>query len=118
VRWQLNSMAAGMLLDTFSYNRFGINVSGATWGMPANLKVTPSTAWSNIAATPISDIFTLQQVAWLNYGITYDKITMGLTDFNAMVATTEFANKATLTIGEGVAFLLTPAALANLDIER
>jgi hypothetical protein len=119
VRWQMNAMAAAMMLDTWSYDRFGIQLSGATWGMPSNLKVTPGTAWSVAAtATPISDVFSLQQVAWLNYGITYDTMTMGLTNFNQMVSTTEFANKATLNVGAPAAFLLTPAALRTLNLEE
>jgi hypothetical protein len=120
VRWRLNAMAAAMMTDNWSYNRFGIQLSGATWGMPSDLKVTVGTAWgaNPTTATPVSDIFTLQQTAEFTYGIKYDTMTLGRADFNDMVKTTEFANKATLNLGQGVAFLLTPAALATMDIAK
>jgi hypothetical protein len=112
VRWRMNMMAAAMMLDTFSYDRFGVKLSAVTWGMPSDLKVTPSVSWATAAtATPISDILAIDQVARLKYGITYDKITMSTVDFRDMVATTEFANKATFYMGGGTAFLVTPAAI-------
>lgn len=101
VRQRLNSMACAMMLDTWSYDRFGVKVSGASWGMPANLKVTTATAWSNVASTPIADILGLDEVARINYGIIYDTLTMGSTDFNNMVKTTEFANRVSLTLNAG-----------------
>lgn len=109
VRHRQNAMACAMMIDSFSYDRWGVKISGGTWGMPAGLKVTVGTAWSNVNATPLSDIFGMDQVANLTYGITYDKITMSTADFRNMVKTTEFANQATMILGAN--FLLTPAAL-------
>jgi hypothetical protein len=109
VRHRLNAMACAMMIDSFTYDRWGIKISGGSWGMPANLKVTVGTAWSNVASTPLSDIFGMDQVARLAYGVAYDKITLSTTDFRNMIKTTEFANQATLILGSN--FLLTPAAL-------
>jgi hypothetical protein len=117
VRWRMNVMACAMMIDSFSYNRWGIKLSGATWGMPANLKVTVGTAWSTAAtATPLSDIWAMDQVASLAYGITYDTVTMTTADFRNMIATTEFANKATLILGAN--FLLTTAAMPTKQDPR
>jgi hypothetical protein len=86
-----------MLTDAFSYDRFGIKYSGVTWGMPPDLKVTIGTAWSDTAnATPIADIQAVQTVGREKYGVEFNRITMSGADFNEMVATTEFRNKATL----------------------
>jgi hypothetical protein len=111
IRQRQNAMACSMMLDTFTYSRFGVQILGASWGMPANLKVTTGTAWAAnpTTATPLSDLWAIDQVARLAYGIEYDTWTMGTADFRAMTATTEFANKATLTLG--AAFLLTGAAI-------
>lgn len=111
VRWRMNALACAMMIDSFAYDRLGVKIAGGTWGMPSNLKVTVGVAWSTAAtATPIADILGIDQVARLNYGIEYDTVTMSTADFRNMVATTEFANKATLVVGT-TAFLLTPAAL-------
>jgi hypothetical protein len=109
VRQRMNAMACAMMIDSFTYDRWGIKISGGSWGMPAGLKVTVGTVWSNIASTPLSDIFGMDQVARLTYGIAYDKITMTTPDFRNMIKTTEFANQATMILGAN--FLLTPAAL-------
>jgi hypothetical protein len=110
VRWRMNMMVAAMMMDTFSYSRFGVQISGASWGMPSNLKVTTGVTWATAAtATPLADILAIDQVARLTYGIEFDTITMRTLDFRDMVATTEFANKATITLG--AMFLVTPAAI-------
>lgn len=111
VRQRLNAMVCAMMIDSFSYSRFGVQIAGATWGMPSALKVTVATAWgaNPTTATPLSDIWAIDQTARLAYGIEYDTITMGTQDFRDMVATTEFANKAALTVQAH--FLTTPAAL-------
>jgi hypothetical protein len=101
VRERLNMMAASMMMDNFSYNRWGIKLDGASWGMPANLKVTPTVLWSldggatpNVNATPITNIFAMDTVDALNYGLgIFDRITMGGATFDFMINSTEFANK-------------------------
>jgi hypothetical protein len=84
-----NMLICAMMLDNLTYNRLGVKVTG-TWGMPANLKVTPSTLWTDPAATPITDTLTLKSVAAETYGEVYDKITMAQADFLNAVKTTEF----------------------------
>jgi hypothetical protein len=117
VRQRLNAMAAAMMIDSFSYDRFGVKLSGATWGMPSDLKTTVLIAWTNpTTATPISDILGVDAYTRVKYGIVYDVITMSTADFQLMIATTEFANKATLNVGAPAAFLLTPAALKTMSI--
>lgn len=116
IRWRQNALACAMMTDSLSYNRLGVNISAATWGMPSNLKVTVGTAWSNVASTPLSDIWGIDQVASLAYGITYDTVTMTTPDFRNMIATTEFANKATLVLG--AAFLLAPSAIPTKNDPR
>jgi hypothetical protein len=114
VRMRLNALACAMMIDTFSYNRFGVQLAGATWGMPTALKVTPGTVWSNVAATPITDILTIVTTARQTYGVEFDKITLGTSDLSDLLKTTEFANKATLTLGAG--FLLTQAGVIAADL--
>jgi hypothetical protein len=110
VRQRMNAMACGMMLDSFTYSRFGVQIAGASWGMPAALKVTPATAWATAAtATPLNDIWALDQVARLTYGIEYDTVTMSSQNFRDMVATTEFANKASIPMQAH--FLVSSAAI-------
>lgn len=114
VRHRLNFMAAGMMLDDMDYSRFGIHIDSATWGMPAALKVTVSTPWSTAAsATPLSDIWAIDQVARLTYGVEFDTITMSTANFRQLVATTEFANKASIPLQAH--FLVTSVALPTKD---
>jgi hypothetical protein len=114
VRMRLNALACAMMIDTFSYNRFGVQLAGATWGMPSALKVTPATAWANIAATPITDVLGIVTTARQTYGVEFNKMTLGTSDFSNMVKTTQFANMATITLNAG--FLMTPAGLVSGDL--
>jgi hypothetical protein len=42
-----NALLCAMQCDLgFNYNRLGISLQGATWGMPAVLKPTVGIAWS------------------------------------------------------------------------
>jgi hypothetical protein len=117
VRERMNAMAAGMFMDSFSYGRFGVNIQNATWGMPSAFKITTSNAWSNASAgTPISDILTIDESTRLQFGIVFDNLDMSTANFIQMIATTEFANKATLMVGSAAAFLLTPAALRTAAV--
>jgi hypothetical protein len=112
VRQRLNALACAMMLDSADYNRMGIVLSGASWGMPAGLKVTPGTPWSTAAsAAPIDDIFGMDQVATDAYGVVYNKLTMSSAAFRYMVATTQFAQNASLKVNAG--YLLAPTSLTN-----
>lgn len=117
VRERMNAMAAAMMIDSYSYDRWGVKLTGATWGMPANLKVTPTALWSldggttaNVNATPLADMFALDRVDADNYGLgMFDRATMSSKAFDFMLTTTEFSNKAWMVLG--AAFLTSPAAL-------
>lgn len=82
-----------MLLDGLDYDRLGIKMSGVTWGMYSDLKVTPSIAWSSTSATPLTDIATVRAVAMQRYGMNLDRATMTTPQLRAMVATTEYQNQ-------------------------
>lgn len=125
VRDRMNEMAAAMMIDAYSYDRWGVKLAGATWGMPANLKVTVSPAWSldagvtsNVAnAKPLRDIQQLDLVDADNYGLgPFDRITMSSTAFHRMIETTEFQTKATAFTG--LNFALAAAAFLTDDRTR
>jgi hypothetical protein len=117
VRQRLNFLACAMMLDLANYNRFGVVLTNASWGMPANLKVTPATAWSNVAAVPIDDILGMNVLASQNYyNVAYDRATMSTQAFQYLVKTTQFANEASLTLNAG--FLVSPSAIAGQDVRR
>ncbi len=40
VRQRMEALIVACAIDAFDYNRLGIIITGATWGMPADLKVT------------------------------------------------------------------------------
>lgn len=117
VRWRKEALFTAMLMDGFSYNRLGIVMSNVTWGMPSDLKVTPSITWDNpTTATPVNDILTVVLVGKTRYGITFNRVTMPTTDFRYMIATTEFQNKAKAFLPPQLSF--TNLALAALDQQR
>ena len=82
-----------MLVDGLSYDRLGIKMSNVTFGMYSDLKVTPGTAWSNTAATGLTDIQNLRQVARQRYGIDLNRATMSTPALRALVAQTEFQSQ-------------------------
>jgi hypothetical protein len=117
VRWRKEALFTAMLMDSFSYNRLGIIMSNASWGMPSDLKVTPSITWDNpTTATPVSDILTVVLVGKTRYGITFNRVSMTTTDFRYMVATTEYQNKAKAFLPPQLSF--TNLALAALTQQR
>jgi hypothetical protein len=82
-----------MLLDGWTYDRLGIKMSGVTWGMYTDLKVTPSIAWTSTSATPLTDIATVRAIAQQRYGINLDRATMTTPQLRAIIATTEYQNQ-------------------------
>jgi hypothetical protein len=86
------ALLIAMLFDGLSYDRFGIKLSGVTWGMYSDLKVTPSVAWSSTSATPITDLQTVRRIARMRYGINYNRVTMSSQALIYAAATTEFQN--------------------------
>lgn len=106
VRQRWESLIIAMLIDGSDYNRLGIKLSGVSWGMPANLKVTPAIPWTTAAtATPVSDVWALRQVGRVQHGIDFNRMTLSTQAFQAAIATTEFQDKAKPYIGTGLTFL-------------
>ncbi len=94
IRARMNVLACAMFLDDIAYDRLGVKIEAtSTWGMPSSLKNVASTAWSNTASTPITDIRVLLDEAAV-LGQTYDRITMARATFNNVTATTEFNDMA------------------------
>jgi hypothetical protein len=125
VRERMNEMACSMMLDAYSYSRFGVILAGATWGMPANLKATVSPAWSldagvtsNAAnAKPVRDIFAMDRVDEANYGFgPFTRATMSTTAFFRMIETDEF--KAKMQSITGLNYALPAAAVITEDRDR
>lgn len=97
VRQRIEALLVACAIDSATYNRLGVIISGATWGMPSDLKVTVSPLWTSAStATPIDNIIALKQLAAEKYGEEYDRITIGSADLRLIVATDEFKAKAQL----------------------
>lgn len=96
VRQRMEALIVAMHIDSYSYDRFGIKLSGVGWGMPSDLNVVPAIPWTDITATPVSDIQTLLLTASVRYGKVYNRLTMSTQAFRYMTNTTEFQTKAKL----------------------
>lgn len=112
INQRIESLLIGMLIDNYDYDRMGIKLSGITWGMPSDLKVTPSVAWDSTSATPITDINTVLRIARTRYGQNFNRVTMSTQTFMYLVQTTEFQNQAKIW-GFGLAGV--PAPTLNLQ---
>lgn len=93
------ALLIGMLFDNLDYDRLGIKLSGLTWGMYSDLKITASVAWSSTSATPISDIQNARRLARIRYGATYNRLTISTQTLLYMTATTEFQNQSKPFVG-------------------
>lgn len=130
LRQRMEALIIAMQIDGLSYDRLGIKMSNVTWGMPSDLKVTPSTPWTDpVNATPVSDIELITLVARIRYGQVFNRITMSTQAFRLMVATTEFQNRARVLLAPNTSFVnlsllnlgdmknLAERVLGNLQIE-
>jgi hypothetical protein len=61
---------------TNTYDRLGVKLTGVTFGMYSDLKVTPGTAWSSTSSTPLTDINNLRSIALQRYNIDFNRVTM------------------------------------------
>jgi hypothetical protein len=93
VRQRMEALIIGMAIDQAMYDRLGIKFNG-TFGMPADLKVVVTTGWDSTSATPVTDVWTLKNIAQRRYGIMYNRMTLSTQAFQYAIATTEFQNKA------------------------
>lgn len=117
VRQRKEALFLAMLCDSLTYDRLGIKMSGVTWGMPSDLKITAGVTWDTAgSATPVSDLLSAKLVGQTRYGITFNRASMTTTDFRYMIATTEFQNKAKLFIPPQLTF--TNLSLLNLEQQR
>lgn len=92
----------GMLTDSVIYDRLGMKIS-ATWGMPADLKVTTTFGWDDATnGTPITDINNVRRLAQQRYGKTYNRATMSTSALQYAVKTQEFKDQAKLLFGFGL----------------
>jgi hypothetical protein len=106
VRVRMNMLICAMLCGLTNYERLGISIRNANWGVPANLLPTSAIAWStdgltaNASALPITDILTIaNEVGPDNYGQRYNRVTMSSKAFRFLVQTTQFANLAKAIFG-------------------
>jgi hypothetical protein len=93
----MNALCAAMMLDNHTYDRLGVKLSGS-FGAPADLKVTLAGAdkWipANVTtATPLADLEAIVQLAKVNYGKTYDRVTMSTLAFQRITETDEFKER-------------------------
>ncbi len=116
VQQRMEALIIASQIGGYSYDRLGIKMSGVTFGMPADLQITPSTAWTDPTATPVNDVLVAKRIGQVKYGIVYDRLTMTLAAFNNMIATTEFQNKSRTYLAPNVSF--TNLTQANTDFQR
>jgi hypothetical protein len=83
-----------MLMDDMDYDRLGIKMSGVSWGMYPDLKITVGTDWSNVNATPLTDIQTARRIARIRYGKNFTRMTLSTSALQYAVQTTQFINQA------------------------
>lgn len=111
------ALLISMLFDGLTYDRLGIKLTAASWGMYSDLKVTPGTTWDTAgSATPVNDMLAVKLIAKARYGIDYNRVTMSTTTFRYMIATTEFQNKARMYLAPNVSF--TNLAQADLQYQQ
>lgn len=94
VQIRMNQMIWGMFSDNLSFDSKGFKATNVTWGVPSDLKVTPSTAWSSTSATPVTDVNSICETGRVKYGIIYDRMTLSTTALRNASKTTEFQSMA------------------------
>jgi hypothetical protein len=97
IRQRINQLICAMWVDSGTYNRFGVNLGNANWGMPSGLKANASVGWgaSPTTARPIDELLTIiNETAPDTYGEVYNRLTMSTKAFRNMIKTTEFQNLA------------------------
>lgn len=110
-------IVAAKLGSVTDYDRLGIKLQGVDFGMPSDLKITVANEWTDTGnATPVTDILIAKRLGQVKYGIVYDRAVMTLAAFNAMIATTEFQNKARTYLAPNVSF--TNLNAADTDFQR
>lgn len=80
---------AGMI-DDFDYNRFGVVIDEGRFGMPSDLKVTPSPGWANPASPTVSDIWRIKRIGTERYGVDFNRMSLGSQAFQYLIISDEF----------------------------
>jgi len=95
IRQRINSLICSMQIDSLNYNRLGIKLNNATWGMQQELKVTTAVGWDDHTnATPLLDLQVLaQETAPDTFGISYNRATMSSVAFRHLTQSVEFQNR-------------------------
>jgi hypothetical protein len=94
---RIEAVLVACLLDSYTYNRLGLKIMGASWGMPSDLKVTLSPLITNTSGSRFIDaVLALKALAKEKYGENFDRLTMTTADFRLWIATDEFTAKAQL----------------------
>lgn len=120
IRQRVNALICAMQIDSATYNRLGVNIQGATWGMPADLKVTSAVAWDDHTnATPLTDLQVLaQETAPDTYGEEYNRATMSSRAFRHLTQSVEFQNRVSgelrFNFGNGQLNIRDAGAMRNL----
>lgn len=92
---RVESINIAARIGGFSYDRLGIKMENVDFGMPADLRLTPADEWTDkVNAKPVTDLMLVKRIGSIKYGIEYDRVTMTLAAFNAMIETDEFQLKA------------------------
>lgn len=115
IRQRMEALCIASRIDGFSYDRLGIKMSNVTFGMPADLKVTPSIDWTNpTTMTPIDNILAVKLVGSTRYGITFDRVTMSTAAFRAAIASAEYQAKVRAYLAPNVSF----AVISTLSLDQ
>jgi hypothetical protein len=104
IRQRMEVLCIAMRIDSLNYDRLGVKIVNATWGMPADLKFTASPGWSDASnAKPINDMLYARQLAQVRYGEVYNRVTLSLSAFTLAIQTTQFADMARFVLAPGMA---------------
>lgn len=115
---RIETILIGMALDSFSYSRLGVNISGASWGMPSTLKLNASVAVQANPTTAImtDELLSLKLTGSTQFGIDYNRITMSTAGFRAYIASTDFQNRAKIQLRSDIGY--TNLSLYNLQQQK
>jgi hypothetical protein len=116
VRIRCNQIIVGMWCDSLTYDANGVKLTGLSWGTPSDLKVTPGTLWTNTAATPVTDVNSVVELALVKYGRRYNRLTLSTTALRNASLTTQFQALAQLMLPNNMASAGTAAYLASANI--
>ena len=117
VQQRMEALIIAAKIGGFSYDRLGIKMENVSFGMPADLKITPTNPWTDpVNGTPVSDVAVAKRVGSIKYGIEYDRMKIDLSAFNAAIATNEFQAKARAFLAPNTSMMT--VTTANTDVMK